>query len=173
MNIDGSGLRQLVDTPSVARWSRNGKSIYYSVTSGQGLQIWKAPVVEGAGQPVRIMEMGNFATESPDGRFLYYLKPGDPSELWRMSTMGREKRLIASPVSDNFIPVENGVFYTPKVAAKTTVMFWDAASGRISTVATPNKTLFWGLAVSPDRKNLLYVQEERFSQDLMLMEPFR
>jgi hypothetical protein len=52
-------------------------------------------------------------------------------------------------------------------------MFWDAASGRISTVATPNKTLFWGLAVSPDRKNLLYVQEERFSQDLMLMEPFR
>jgi Tol biopolymer transport system component len=172
MNADGSGLRRLVDTSSVARWCQDGKWIYYSVTSGQGSQIWKMPV-EGAGRPVRITEAGSSPAESPDGKFLYYAITGDPGEIWRMSTSGGEKSLIISPASDNFVPVANGVFYTPQVSTKTTIAFWDAATGRTSTVATPDNIVYWGLDVSPDRKYLLYVQTERFSRDLMLIEPFR
>jgi len=130
-------------------------------------------VSEGAAQAVRIPETGSRPKESHDGKFLYYIKPGAPAELWRMSTSGAERRLIAVPVSDNFVPVADGVYYTPKVGTKSTIEFWSAVTGRISTVASPEMSLQWGMTVSPDRQYLLYVQTERWSQDLMLIEPFR
>jgi Tol biopolymer transport system component len=173
MDVDGGVPRRLGDTPSVVRWSRDGKWIYYSVQLGQAHQLWKMPVSEGAAQAVRIPETGTRPTESPDGKFLYYIKPGAPGELWRMLTSGAERQLVAVPVSDNFVPVTDGVYYTPKVGTKSTVEYWSAVTGRNSTVASPGMALQWGITVSPDRQSLLYVQTEHWSQDLMLIEPFR
>jgi len=53
------------------RWSRDGRWICFGSNRGGQFAVWRLPAA--GGQAVRITRGGGFtATESPDGRFLYY-----------------------------------------------------------------------------------------------------
>ena len=70
---------------SVGRWSRDGRWIYFlSGRSGQA-QIWKIRWTASGpqGNAIQVTRNGGYmAVESPDGRFLYYSKPGPQPSLW-------------------------------------------------------------------------------------------
>ena len=75
-NPDGSGKVQLTryaKSVSAARWSNDGKSIYFL----QGGQLWKAPFLGGKlGKKVQLSDVPNGISDyklSPDGNSLYYV----------------------------------------------------------------------------------------------------
>jgi Tol biopolymer transport system component/DNA-binding winged helix-turn-helix (wHTH) protein len=70
-------------------WSRDGKWIYFYSAHERGpYQLWKVPL---QGPPVRVTKNGGvYASESHDGRFIYYAKFNEPG-LWRMPLNGGEE----------------------------------------------------------------------------------
>ena len=73
--------------------SRDGKFVYFCAHSSGSGQVWKAPASDGA--PVRVTRAGGCESRgSPDGKYLYYVKPNS-SDLWRMPLDGGGEVVIA------------------------------------------------------------------------------
>jgi hypothetical protein len=66
-----------------------------------------------------------------------------------------------------------GVYFVPDKQGPTTIQFLDSASGKVSTLATPEKALEPGLAVSPGDSYVMWSQKDRETINLMLVEGFR
>ena len=116
--------------------------------------------------------------ESPDGRFLYYLKEGNPRSLWKMRVGGGEEvQVLPSVLYDNFTVIADGVYFIENPSQNRYLLkFQDSASGKttsITEVLDPG----WGLTVSPGPKgtprSILYVHCRPNDSDLMLVENFR
>jgi hypothetical protein len=65
------------------------------------------------------------------------------------------------------VPVRNPAGVT------SSIQFLRLATGKIETVATVDKDLYFGLCVSHDGRWLLYSQIDQVTCDLMLVENFR
>ena len=93
----GGGLPRLLATLPGAdnggpNWSRDGKWIYFYSDRGGSVQLWKIQL-DGR-PPVQVTKHGGVvATESADGRFLYYAKVDVPG-IWRMPLQGGEETLV-------------------------------------------------------------------------------
>ena len=99
---DTGELRRITDDPAEEvepRWSRDGHTIYFGSNRTGRFEVWKMSA--SGGTAVRITEQGGLtATESPDGRFLYYAKhEGLPTSIWRVPLGGGEEKLIADGLS--------------------------------------------------------------------------
>src|SRR5439155_9559166 len=69
-------------------WSRDGRWIYFASNRTRERQVWKVPS-EG-GEPVQVTKQGGgLAFESPDGKYLYYVK--DAPGIWRVLVDGGEE----------------------------------------------------------------------------------
>jgi hypothetical protein len=79
-----------------------------------------------------------------------------------------------------------GVYFVPPPPGANTIQFLDAASGKVSRLATLekpaaadvdnatlNKPVAGGLAVSPDDAHVVWSQMDRNTFNLMLVEGFR
>jgi len=66
-----------------------------------------------------------------------------------------------------------GVYFAPPGPGGHTIQFLDAASGKVSTLATLDKPVAGGLAVSPDGAYVVWSQTDRNTFNLMLVEGFR
>jgi Tol biopolymer transport system component len=81
-------------------WSRDGEWVYFSSNRDETWQVWK--VHTQTGREVRITTKGGLgATESPDGRYLYYVKPepGGYGSIWRMFTKAGREELVMDEFS--------------------------------------------------------------------------
>jgi hypothetical protein len=116
--------------------------------------------------------------ESPDGRFLYYLKEGNPRSLWRVTVNGGEEvQVLPSVLYDNFTVVEDGVVFMESPGQNRYLLqLLEFASGKIATISVPSNP-GWGLTVSPVSgvapRSVLYVNCRTDDSDLMLVENFR
>ena len=101
-----SGFQQLTLMPS---WSSDGDAVYFaSNRSGQN-EIWRQRPGDEATQVTR--NGGIQAAESPDGRFLYYIKKYQGA-LFRMPSGGGEEEQVAEMVWDNgFAALNDAVYY--------------------------------------------------------------
>ena len=178
VSSDGGKPERLPNSQSehgMPTWSRDGKWIYFfSKRSGQD-QVWKVPA--GGGEAVQITKKGGaYAAESPDGRFLYYLRSyveGQNTELWRVPVEGGEEtRTIASVCPQFFAMTERGIYFLSGWNDPS-VQFFRFPTGEIETVARLEGALVYGLTVSPDGRWLLYSRYEQRGSDLMLVENFR
>ncbi|MBE0711591.1 MAG: PD40 domain-containing protein, partial [Candidatus Aminicenantes bacterium] len=157
-----------------ARWSRDGKWIYfYSDRSGRD-QIYKIPA--GGGEAVQVTKNGGLdAFESPDGQWIYFSKGSEiDASLWRMSVRGEEEKQIESVLlsfSRNFVVVDDGIYFTKKAGG--TLEFLDFKSGKSRTIARIDKLWLLGLAISPDHRWILCSILDQTLNDLMLIENFR
>ena len=102
LDIPDGRPRRLLTFPNAdngaPNWSRDGKWIYFYSSHEKGpLQLWKVPFQGGT--PVRVTKNGGiYATESEDGRFLYFSK-GRPG-IWKMPLRGgEEERVFDQPES--------------------------------------------------------------------------
>ena len=80
ISADGGSPRPLTTEGSgeaVPSWSRDGKWIYFSSTRTGISQVWKAPAA--GGEAVQVTKQGGQgAFESPDGKFVFTIKPKVP-----------------------------------------------------------------------------------------------
>ena len=65
-----------------------------------------------------------------------------------------------------FVPVQDGV-------GGSSIQFLSLDTNQTRSIATFEKPLGFGLAVSPDGRSILYTQIEQAGSELMLVENFR
>jgi Tol biopolymer transport system component/DNA-binding winged helix-turn-helix (wHTH) protein len=164
---------------AVGRWSRDGRSIYFvSDRSGQG-QVWKMPWPPSGreAEAVQVTRNGGYmAVESPDGRFLYFSKPGTMPSLWRIPLQGGEEaRVLESVMLAYFAVTQEGIYFcpSPERERRRSIQFLSFATDRASPVLELSGWPDGGLSVSPDGRRLLYAQIDQQGSDLMLVEDFR
>jgi hypothetical protein len=114
--------------------------------------------------------------ESPDGRFVYYLKPrsDDMSSLWRMPVAGGEEAKVLESVYANCMALtDEGVYFIPS-SDDASVRFLNFANGKVEEIAPIAHHPVWGFSLSPDKRSLLYAEfASPLIHDLMLVKNFR
>ena len=101
ISVNGGSPRRLTTNPAEDKWpdwSHDGKWIYFSSTRSGREEIWKMP--SNGGEAVQITRnSGDVPQESPDGRFLYYMK-GWPEavSVWRASVDGNQEAKVLDSV---------------------------------------------------------------------------
>ncbi|HST10288.1 MAG TPA: protein kinase [Terriglobales bacterium] len=161
-------------------WSRDGQWIYFDSARSGHQQVWKMPA--NGGDTIQVTHDGGFAPlESPDGKFIYYVKSLTSTELWRIPAEGGQASKVLEGVSNylNLAIVDGGVFFVPdrEITASSSIRFLSFATNKIRPVATFNKPLdtpaLGGMSVSPDGGWILYTQFDQAGSELMLVENFR
>jgi Tol biopolymer transport system component/DNA-binding winged helix-turn-helix (wHTH) protein len=165
---------------TVPTWSRDGKWIYFSEAREGGRDIWRVPATGGPAEQVTRTGTGFLAYETADGAsLLYQLKYGDsPLLVMPLKGAGPPRRLVDCVRHASFIPVGTTIVYAgcePRTTPSLHSM--DLVSGRDRLLGTlehfPPDPLGHPLAVSPDRKTILFAGLVRRGGDLMLIEHFR
>jgi len=157
----------------IPSWSRDGKWIYFSSERTGKWQVWKVSLDDG--QTVQVTHNGGWsAAESPDGRYLYYLK-APYSPLWRMPLAGGPETVVINELIfwPNWKLLPEGIFF-----AKDHSFFligYDGDGRRLlSTVARePDWEGPQWIALSPDQKWIVYSSFDHEVRDIMLVENFR
>jgi Tol biopolymer transport system component/DNA-binding winged helix-turn-helix (wHTH) protein len=180
MRPDGSELKRITDHPAEEyepRWSRDGRTIYFGSDRTGRAEVWKMPA--DGGPAVQVTKHGGTtATESVDGRYLYFSKYDDsPTAIWRMPTGGGDERLVVDDLSYslNFVVGDKGLYFIAvgDTPAKTSIDFYEFATGKRTTLLTLGKEHWWGMALSPDQQSLLYAVIDSSGSNLMVVDTFR
>jgi Tol biopolymer transport system component len=171
---DGGAPRLLAEDAYVPSWSRDGRWIYFASGRSGRVEVWKMPAAGGAAAQVT-RNGGMAALESADGKYLYYDKNSGSSadSLYRMSVEGGQEVEVVPHLGeyDSFGVTAKGVYF---ISDSRTIRFLDPGSGRVSTLATLEKSVLeGGLCVSPDDRFVVWTQQDRVSSELMLVDNFR
>jgi len=156
-------------------WSHDGKWIYADSTAQPG--ICKFPA-EG-GPPVLVRREVDFwgTRESPDGKFIYFIRnAANGYDLVRVPTGGGEEQLILRSLYDPlYALVEDGIYFVPVPQGDRksgySIQFLNTTTGKIQRVASIGKTTYW-FTLSADRRSILYAQTDE-TDNLMLVDNFR
>jgi len=162
----------------VPSWSRNGKWIYFASNRTGVYQVWRVPA-EG-GEAVQLTTLGGgLAFESFDGKYVYYVKDWQNPGIWRVPVDGGEEvQVLASFHSENngdWAVVEDGLYFiNPDPKDGIAMEFFDFAARKVRQVGKLGKVSINTncIAVSPDRRQILYVQIDHSGEDIMLVENF-
>ncbi|MEO8127544.1 MAG: DUF5050 domain-containing protein, partial [Bryobacteraceae bacterium] len=172
INSDGGKPKRL-DLEDGEGFSRDGKWMYFHSNRSGERQIWKVP--SNGGDALQVTRRGGeSATESSDGRFLYYLKAasGNKSTLWRQPLRGgEEEQILDSVLNNNYAAVARGIYFIPD-SKPFSIQFLSFDTGKSVTIATIPREPAYGFSVSPDGRSLIYTQYEAVHSDLMLVENF-
>jgi Tol biopolymer transport system component len=183
MSPDGGKPQRLTTEPAediVPSFSRDGQWVYFCSNRSGSRQIWKMPT--GGGQAVQLTTGGGFeGVESPAGEFLYYARERGEPGIWRIPVAGGE----ATPVLDHhgaglsrqWAVVEDGIYFmSSEMPDRPLIEFFRFSTGKSSIVMTLDRRLpdtFSGLSVSPDRRRLIWTQNDQLSSDITLIKNFR
>ena len=121
---------------------------------------------------------GYVASESVDGKLLYYAKRLEKGKLWRMPVRGGEETEDLDNIEGSSCAVlDNGIYFIrpPEAGGSPALEFLDFATSSIQHIASIPQLAVWrGLSVSADGRYALYTQEDQVpGSDLMLVENFR
>jgi dipeptidyl aminopeptidase/acylaminoacyl peptidase len=160
------------------RWSRDGRWIYFcSNRTGGNLELFKVPA-EGGDAVQLTKNGGTVASESPDGRFIYFSKttlewPPRPLGIWRIPVDGGEEVQVHDrEVFLLWEVLEQGIFYWSRDSIPPALELLDLTTGEVKQVAVlEKKPDLYGFSVSPDGRWLLYRVFEA-EEDIMLVENF-
>src|ERR1700737_375527 len=142
-------------------WSRDGQWIYFYSKHEKGtFQLWKGPFKSGS--PVQVTRNGGvYASESDDGRFLYYAKLEQPG-IWKMPLNGGEEtRVLDQPGAwFNWALARTGIYLLKTDTEKRRIEFFDFATRETTPIFPLVKPALGpgGLALSPDGRALLYAK---------------
>jgi serine/threonine protein kinase/Tol biopolymer transport system component len=177
---DGGSPRRLTNDPHnnmFPSWSHDGRWIYFASDRSGRYEVWRMP--REGGDATQVTRAGGYAaSESPDGKYIYYTKPIPmlPDPLFRMPAAGGEEVQIASELwdGDGFCVTSKGVYFVLWTPGGGAIQFRDAASGMVRTLlSNVGKRIEEGLGVSPDDAYVVWPQTDRQTINLMLVEGFR
>ena len=188
-SIDSQGgtPRRLTSGPYdnvVPSFSRDGKWVYYSSNAGGNWDLWKV-AMNGDSKPVQLTHNGGFSTfESTDSRTLYYTKWDKPG-IYSMPAQGGPETLVTIDHLGGWgawAVVEDGLYFLRPVQKPgdtkqllPSLAFYSLSSKTTKDVRILNDTPNPGpsLAISPDRKTVLYTQPDQGGADIMIVDNFR
>ncbi|MGH9627419.1 MAG: TolB family protein, partial [Bryobacteraceae bacterium] len=178
IGVQGGTMHRLTTSPAgeaLPSWSPDGKWIYFSSNRTGKYGIWKVPASGGEAVPVHAE--GSNSAASPDGRFIYFIKVLPETALWRIPSQGGKDELVLKNVANgwSFSLRRNGIYFAGKADAGefAPIRFLSFETGKIRTIFTLERTVGYGLDVSPDEKVLLYTQLDQAGSDLMVIDDFR
>ncbi len=181
ISADGGPPRQITTDSSnetAPNYSRDGRWIYFASDRGGSWNVWKMPVDGGPTMQVT-RNGGFFASESPDGQYLYYAKAPDAPGLWRVPLSGgREEKVLDSPPPGfwgYWAISASGIYYVDEPAPRARIRFRDFRTYRDSLVkvmSNPARIGSPGMSLSPNGSAMVFVQLDQFTSDLMLVEDF-
>jgi Tol biopolymer transport system component/tRNA A-37 threonylcarbamoyl transferase component Bud32 len=165
------------DRPS---WSHDAMWIYFASDHTGTKQIWK--IRAGGGNLIQITRRsGEIPFESADGRFVYFVRPGERT-VWRVPAEGGEEVAVVTGLStpDRWDVVADGIYFVAEERDAASRSSWVLKlfrfdTQKVSVVTKLDRPTFGAtpLDVSPDGKWFVWVQADRNDSDLMLVENFR
>ncbi len=174
VEVSTGALRQVTANPAddiVPSWSRDGRWIYFASNRSGRYQVWKAP--PGGGGAVQVTRGGGFyAEESPDGKYVYYVKGLVETPLCRVPVDGGEETTLVESIPQwmNFSVNRAGIYLAAGPNPRRPILkLLDPGTGKTSTIARIDSELN-GLDVSPDGRTLLFTKFEKRESDLFRME---
>jgi Tol biopolymer transport system component len=183
ISLDGGRVRRVTADASNEwgpSWSKDGRWLYFASDRSGSPQIWKAPV-EG-GPAVQVTKRGgNDATESVDGKFLYYAK-SDTHGIWRAPVAGGEEtQILDDGWEGGWALTSQGICFRSGPhdnLGGATIKYYAFDNRRVTTIKqfakdelmdSPNHPL----SISPDGRWILYTKIDQAGGDLILVENFR
>ncbi len=152
-------------------WSRDGKSIYYERGDGDDWRIWKKEVNGSEHEPVVAMAATPIL-ESAEGDLYYYNV--EDGGFWKETAGGGEEMVIDPEAmvywSAVHIVPEGAYFALMRGPQETLIGFQDFQGGEARLVARIPVSGVAGLAVSPDRTEILFDRASEVESDLILVE---
>jgi eukaryotic-like serine/threonine-protein kinase len=180
INAEGGSPRRLTTEPfenNVPSWSRDGQWIYFSSNRTGTIQLWKAPAL--GGPAVQVTKEGGFAAfESPNGKFLYYIKALN-GPIWRMPVEGGEEtRILDRNIRWSYWRVlENGICFLDWGTTPPEIEVFDFDTRQMKRITTVDRAKGpgggGGFAVSPDGQSVLFARTDQIDSEIMLVENFR
>jgi Tol biopolymer transport system component len=181
-DVETGVMRRITNHPATdgnARWSRDGKWIYFDSDRTGRSEIWKVrPSGEDAIQITHNGGVNGF--ESHDGKDLYFGKEqAGQGYVWRMPLAGGpEERLFPALINWTSLALGSRRLYFVRHSPPSppgygsTIYSYDLASGSISKVADAGATIFT-LSPSPDERRLIFGRANSPRSDLVLVEGLR
>ncbi|HBY62027.1 MAG TPA: hypothetical protein DEH78_19580, partial [Solibacterales bacterium] len=176
LSTQGGTPRQITHDPFeniVPSWSRDGRWIYYSSNRTGRHEIWRIPAEGGASE--QVTTAGGFEPEeSSDGKYLYFSRSREAPALIRRTPNGSEETLIPDLSGRFWALGKEGVYHTN--AARDQLLYFDFASRTTRKLLPLTKPVLLTqrhISVSPDGKELLWVQTDSQSSDIALVEYVR
>jgi Tol biopolymer transport system component len=178
---------QVTDHPaadSIPSWSADGTHIYFASERSGQWQVWKASANGSREPPVQMTTQGGFfATESPDGAWLYYSRIDSPQNMgvWRKplgpSFSARNAGEMIVPLSfkatATWILSGHQIFYSVFGDATNLPAVWafDTATKRKRLIHTTGDVpLARGLAVSPAGDAIFFSQLDRWQSNIIVAD---
>lgn len=168
---------------ALPRWSRDGKSLYFSSDRSGTWQLWRQNL--SGGEAVQITQSGGFVSmESPDGRWLYYMKPSPATQIYRVpiGASGPDESKaenvlggLSSNMWGNWYVSERELFFLDNVNQGAQLQAFHLGTRQIRTIRTLENFVIGsegGLSVSADGQELYVALVERRGSDLVLFESF-
>ena len=186
VSVNGGSPKRMTQEAShdvAPSWSRDGTWIYFSSNRTGRYEVWRMP--SGGGEARQITRYGGFfGVESPDGRYLYYVKALNIPGLWRMpaSGSGQEEEVIdrlPTGYQNYWSFGKSGIYYIereelPSGGARYPLRYLDLHSGQNTLITHLTRRPFnSGLSVSPDEKRFLYTQVDTSEIEIMMVEGFQ
>jgi Tol biopolymer transport system component/DNA-binding winged helix-turn-helix (wHTH) protein len=181
ISAEGGQPRQITTDSSneaAPNYSRDGRWLYFaSDRSGGSWNIWKISVEGGPSTQVT-RNGGFFASESPDGQYLYYSKLDAPG-LWRLPLSGGSEEKVLDFPAPGFWGYwalgANGIYYVDEAAPRARIRFRNFRTRRDSVVRVMSSAArigSSGMSLSSDGTAMVFAQLDQFTSDLMLVEDF-
>jgi Tol biopolymer transport system component len=195
INSQSGTPKRVMSNASSGSFSRDGNWIYFiSDRTGQP-QIWKVPAhpSRSGETAVQITRNGaDLGIESPDGKYLYCVKRGNPRPLTKVPLEGgKETTVLPSIFFFNFAVVDEGIYFIPGPPQndegiyfipgppqnRFSLQFLSFSSGKISHIADlGNQNVGFVMTASKGpqgaSRSILYESERRENLNLMLVENF-
>jgi Tol biopolymer transport system component len=154
----------------VPNWSADGSWIYYTATEGTS-NVWKVRP-DGSTITQVTKDGGMFATESPDGRYLYYMKMvSNTGEIWRTPVDSPSPSKVLSDARGRLFTVTARGIYFMAGSDIPELRFFDLESQSTRVVNTSIGSPF--VAVTTDGKWAVYSRNENSGSNLMVVENFK
>jgi Tol biopolymer transport system component len=178
MESSGGRLRRVTADSAdenVPSWSPDGRWIYFTSNRTGRTEIWRAPFAGGPSEQITT-DGGWAGSISPDGKTVFYLKSAWSGPLFAKAVSGGPERQVLPYVNlFSFVPVEDGIFYIGKRGddARFPLEFFQFSNNRGRLLTSIDGQVELGLAVSPDRKTILFSNSSTTGADLMMIENFQ
>lgn len=175
VSVEGGAPEQLTSGPGdslAPSWSRDGRSLYFASTRSGAWEVWRLAI---AGRRAGVVTAGGGyrAREGPDGRTLYFTKPGTAG-IWSQPVGGglstRVVESLAPEDWENWDVDDRGIYFRRVGEHQAVIAFLPFGASDPADIAPLSQQGWSGFSVSADGRSLVYSRVDRQSCDIRLIE---